>query len=177
MSADVVIAIPTLATDAAAGIGGAVLSMGIGGTPAGQYGSGENSVDCKRAKIDQSNPEVVGEFISDYYGLRPADFAVMDGLDGLQHGRLPVWDDSGTYDYASSIMNMRLVLAGRNAFAVDAIAARVMHCAPEKVPFLSRLEAAGLGTTDPARLSVVGDPLSEVVKPFAGKQIEICPGY
>jgi uncharacterized protein (DUF362 family) len=175
MAADVLISIPTLATDAAAGIGGAIQSMGIGATPAGQYGSGDNSVDCTRTKIDQSTPAVAGEFIQDYYSLHPADFVVMDGLQGLQHGALPVWDDSGTYDYASSIMNMRLILAGRNAVAVDTIAALVMKCVPSKVPFLTGLQAAGLGTTEPSKITLLGKQVSDVAKPFAGKQADICP--
>ena len=176
VEADVLISIPTMATDAAAGIGGAVLNLGIGATPAGQYSSGTNSVDCTRTQIGQSSPEVVGEFIRDYYSLRPADFVVMDGLQGLAHGPLPVWDDSGTYDYESSIMNMRLILAGRNAVAVDTIEALVMKCASDKVPYLTGLQAAGLGTTDAADMTVVGQQVSEVAQPFAGKQTDICPG-
>jgi uncharacterized protein (DUF362 family) len=176
VAADVLIDIPTLATDAAAGIGGAVESLAIGATPAGQYGSGTNSIDCTRTKIDQSSPDVLGAFIADYYRLRPADFVVVDGLQGLQHGPLPVWDDSGTYDYASSIMNMRLILAGKDAIAVDAISALVMKCVPDKVPFLSSLQAAGLGTADQNKITVVGKLVSEVAKPFAGKQLSICPG-
>lgn len=175
MAADVVIAIPTLATDAAAGIGGAVESIGIGATPAGQYGSGMNSIDCTRTKIDQSSPVAVGEFIRDYYSLRPVDFVVMDGLQGLQHGALPVWDDSGTYTYSSSIMNMRLVLAGKNAVAVDTIAASVMKCRPDQVPFLTGLQAVGLGTTNVGKISVLGKQVSEVARPFAGKVTSICP--
>jgi uncharacterized protein (DUF362 family) len=177
VTADVLIAIPTLATDAAAGVGGAAVSLGIGATPAGQYGSGTNSVDCTRTKIDQSSPDIVGDFIRDYYGFRPADFVVMDGLQGLQHGPLPVWDDSGTYDYSSSIMNMRLVLAGKNAVAVDSVAASVMKCDPRKVPFLSKLEAAGLGTTQMARITLLGKQVKEVAKPFASKQTASCPGF
>jgi len=176
MAADVLIAIPTLATDAAAGVGGAVESMGLGGTPAGQYSSGTNSVDCTRTKIDQSTPEVLGEFISDYYSLRPADFVVVDGLQGLQHGPLPAWDDSGTYDYASSIMNMRVILAGKNAVAVDTIASQVMKCDGTKVPFLTKLQGAGLGTTDPSKITLLGKMVSEVARPFAAKQKDICPG-
>ena len=176
LAADVVIAIPTLATDAWAGIGGAVESLGIGATPAGQYGSGDNRTDCIRAQIDRSSPQTMGEFIRDYYGIRPADFVVMDGLQGLQHGPIPAWDDSGTYDYQSSIMNMRLILAGRNAVAVDTIAALVMKCDPKKVPYLTMLEADGLGTTDESNVTLVGSQVSEVAQPFASKQTDVCPG-
>ena len=175
-SADVIIAIPTMATDAWAGTAGAVESVGIGATPAGQYSSGTNSIDCTRTKIDRSTPEVAGAFIRDYYGIRPADFVVMDGLQGLEHGPLPAWDDSGTYDYTSSIKNMRLILAGRNAVAVDTVEALVMKCDPAKVPYLSELESDGLGPTDSSKITVTGKQVAEVAKPFAGKQTSICPG-
>ena len=176
LSADVVISIPTMATDAWAGIGGAVESVGIGATPAGQYGSGTNPNDCTRAKIDRSTPAAAGEFIRDYYGIRPADFVVMDALQGLEHGPLPVWDDSGTYDYAASTKNMRLILAGRNAVAVDTIEALVMKCDPKKVSFLTTLDSDGLGTTDTAKITVIGKQVADVATAFAGKQTDICPG-
>ena len=175
-SADVVISIPTLSTDAWAGVGGAVESLGIGATPAGQYGSAENQDVCARTQIDRTTPQAAGDFIRDYYGVRPADFVVMDGLQGLEHGPLPVWDDSGTYTYGSSVKNMRLVLAGRNAVAVDTVATSIMKCLPAKVPYLTALQADGLGTTDLSQISIVGKALSEVAQPFLGKHPEICPG-
>ena len=75
----------------------------------------------------------------------------MDGLQGLEHGPVPAWDDSGTYDYASSLENMRLILAGKNAVAVDMIEALVMKCDPSKVPHLSKLQSDGLGPRDRRR--------------------------
>jgi uncharacterized protein (DUF362 family) len=176
LSADVIISVPTMATDTWAGIGGAVASLGIGATPAAQYASGDNSIDCTRTKIDRSSPETTGEFIRDYYGIRPADFVVMDGLQGLEHGPVPVWDDSGTFDYASSTKNMRMILAGKNAVAVDTIEALVMKCDPRKVPYLTKLESDGLGTTDVAKIDVIGTQVADVAVAFAGKQTEICPG-
>jgi len=175
MAADVVISLPTLATDAWSGIGGAVASLGIGSTPAGQYSSGENSNDCTRSKIDRSSPATTGAFIRDYYAIKPAQLVVVDGLQGLEHGPLPVLDQSSA-DYVSSVKNMRLILAGRNALAVDATLARVMKCDPEKVPHLTMLEADGFGSTDAARIAVMGTPVSEVARPFASRQTEICPG-
>jgi uncharacterized protein (DUF362 family) len=176
LAADVVISIPTMATDAWAGIGGAVESLGIGATPAGQYDSGTNPDDCTRDKIDRSTPEAAGDFIRDYYGIRSVDFVVMDGLQGLAHGPLPVWDSTGTYDYDAAIKNMRLLLAGKNAVAVDTIAALVMMCDPKKVPFLTKVESDGLGTTDTASITVLGKQVADVATAFAGKQTDICPG-
>jgi hypothetical protein len=51
-----------------------------------------------------------------------------------------------------------------------------MKCAPKKVPFLTMLESDGLGTTDTTKIAVVGKQVSDVAKPFAGKQTDICPG-
>jgi uncharacterized protein (DUF362 family) len=87
-----------------------------------------------------------------------------------------VWDDSGAYDYASSMKNMRVILAGKDAVAVDTIEALVMKCDPKKVPYLAKLESDGLGTTDAGRINVVGKQVADVATPFAGKQADICPG-
>jgi hypothetical protein len=51
-----------------------------------------------------------------------------------------------------------------------------MKCDPKKVPFLSKLEADGLGTTDTAKIRVLDKQPSEVAQAFAGKQTAICPG-
>jgi uncharacterized protein (DUF362 family) len=100
---------------------------------------------------------------------------IVDGLQGLEHGPLPVLDESN-YAYASSTKNMRLILAGRNAVAVDTTLALIMKCDPKKVPHLIKLESDGRGTTDARRINVLGAKLSDVAKPFASRQTEICPG-
>jgi uncharacterized protein (DUF362 family) len=186
VKADVVISLPAMKTHLVAGVTGGVKNLGIGTTPVGQFSAGNMQSDCTRgmtaAYIDHSGPEPLGAFIRDYYGIRPADFVVMDALQGLEHGPLPYWETPpdggayGFYDYASSKKNMRLILAGKNPVAVDTVAALVMKCDPKKVPYLTKLEADGLGTTDTARITVVGKQVSEVAKPFASKQTDICPG-
>ena len=168
-------------THLVAGITGGVKNLGIGTTPVGQFPSGTNTPsDCTRGQtstaIDHSSPETLGQFIRDYYSIRPADFVVMDALQGLEHGPAPAWDSSGSYDYESSKKNMRLILAGRNAVAVDTIEALVMKCDPKKVPHLTKLEADGLGTTDTSKITVVGKQVSDVATPFACAQTTICPG-
>jgi uncharacterized protein (DUF362 family) len=181
-NADVVISLPTMKTHLNAGITGAVKNLGIGTTPAGQYAQvvdGGAGIDCTRGQtsdfIDHSTPETLGQFIHDYYSLRPADFVVMDALQGLSHGPASMWSAGG--NYATDQMNMRLILAGRNAVAVDTIEALVMKCDPKLVPHLTKLEADGLGTTDTAKISVVGKQVSDVAKAFTvTNQTTICPG-
>ena len=181
-SADVVISLPTMKTHLNAGITGAVKNLGIGTTPAGQYApvvDGGTGLDCTRGQtsdyIDHSTPEALGQFIHDNYSVRPADFVVMDALQGLSHGPASMWSMGGNYE--TDKMNMRLILAGRNAVAVDTIEALVMKCDPKLVPHLTKLEADGLGTTDTAKITVVGKQVSDVAKAFTvTNQIAICPG-
>ena len=193
VEADIVISIPTLKTHQGAGITGAVKNLGIGMTPMGQFsgladgGAGSSAQDCTRGQgtganaIDHSSPEALGAFIRDYYSIRPADFVVMDGLQGIEHGPAPAFeskpgDAGGYWDYASSRKNMRLILAGRNAVAVDTVEALVMKCDPRKVPHLTLLEADGLGTADISQIDVVGTQIADVATPFACKLTDICPG-
>jgi hypothetical protein len=51
-----------------------------------------------------------------------------------------------------------------------------MRCDPKKVPYLTKLEADGIGTTDTAKITVIGKQVAEVATAFAGKQTGICPG-
>src|SRR5664279_3555800 len=134
-----------------AGITGAVKNLGIGSTPAGQYSAvvdGGTGLDCTRGQtaafIDHSTPELLGQFIHDYYSLRPADFVVMDALQGLSHGPASMWTGG---NYATDKMNMRLILPGRSATAGDTIAAMVMTAQPNLVTQPTKREASAPGTT------------------------------
>jgi uncharacterized protein (DUF362 family) len=189
VEADVVISVPTMKTHLMAGITGGVKNLGIGITPMGQFSvltDASATYDCTRGQtagansIDHSSPEALGAFIRDYYGIRPADFVVMDGLQGIEHGPAPAFEpkpgDAGYWDYDPAKKNMRLILAGRNAVAVDTVEALVMKCDPKKVPHLTKLEADGLGTTDISQINVVGAKIADVAKPFACMLTDICPG-
>lgn len=59
---------------------------------------------------------------------------------------------------------------------VDTTLALVVNCDSKRASHLTKLEADGRGTTDGARIGVVGTKPSEVAKPFASRQTEICPG-
>jgi uncharacterized protein (DUF362 family) len=181
-SADVVISIPVMKTHSTAGITGGVKNLGIGTTPVGQYAAqvdGGTGKDCTRGQtpgfIDHTSAETLGQFIHDNYSVRPADFVVMDALQGIQHGPAPFWTGG---NYATDKMNMRLVLAGRNAVAVDTVEALVMKCDPTQVPHLTKLQSSGLGTTDISKIAVVGAQISTVAKAFASSAATaaICPG-
>lgn len=171
VEADVVISLPVMKTHIQAGITGACKNLGIGSTPASQYAKNGCGRD-QRTLIPHSPVEPLSQFIADYYSLRPADFVLMDALQGVQHGPLPAW---GGGTYAKDTMNMRLILASRNAVALDTVESAVMDCNAKNVPHLTKLEALGLGTTDLSKISVVGKPISDVKKTFAGPSFA-CPG-
>jgi uncharacterized protein (DUF362 family) len=159
------ITIPALKTHAQAGITGGVKNIGIGATPASQYSASGCSRTQSALYIDHSHGWL-DQFISDYFSIRPADFVVMDGLQGLQHGPDPGYVEGG--NYTTDRMNMRLILAAKNAVALDTIEALVMGCNPKRIEYLTRLEEDGFGTTDTAAIRVVGKQVSEVQKQFAG---------
>jgi uncharacterized protein (DUF362 family) len=171
LEADVVISLPVMKTHFQAGITGGCKNLGIGSTPASQYAKNGCGRD-QRTLVPHSPVEPLSQFIADYFSLRPADFVVMDALQGVQHGPLPAW---GGGSYAKDTMNMRLILASRNAVALDTVETSIMDCNPKKVPHLTNLEALGLGTTDLAKISVVGKQIGDVKKTFAGPSFA-CPG-
>jgi len=181
--ADVLISIGALKTHGSAGTTGCVKNVGIGSTPNSQYSVSTSDGDCTRNMSQSSASSYIdhslaglGKFISDFYSVRPADFAIMDGLQGLQHG--PCTANAP----ASDRMNMRLILAARNAVALDTVQALVMNCSPPKIPYLTALESWGMGTTDSTKIALkglvqgTGTPLSinDVKKSFAGGASGTC---
>jgi uncharacterized protein (DUF362 family) len=70
---------------------------------------------------------------------------------------------------------MRLILAARNAVALDTIEAEVMQCYSSEIGYLRALEASGFGPSDPADIQVVGRQVSEVSQPLIGPSWA-CPG-
>ena len=87
--ADVFISLPVLKNHESAGVTGAIKNMGIGGTPTNIYGNGED-VNGRWEVINHSASEL-HKFIHDFYYGRPADFAVMDGIQGYSNG--PNWNN------------------------------------------------------------------------------------
>jgi uncharacterized protein (DUF362 family) len=172
--ADVIISLGALKSHGSAGITGCVKNVGIGATPNAMYSVSTNSADCSR-NMNQSGASSyinhsfagLGDFISDYYSIKPVDFAIMDGLQGLQNGPCS--------SNASDRKNMRVILASKNAVALDTVQAAVMNCTGSKVPYLTKLESWGMGTTDMSKIAVVGNKtVAEVRQSFSGAAGGVC---
>ncbi len=172
--ADVIISLGALKSHGSAGITGCVKNIGIGATPNAMYSVSTSAADCSRNMNQSSSASYInhsfaglGDFISDYYSIKPVDFAIMDGLQGLQNG--PCSTNS------ADRKNMRVILASRNAVALDTVQAAVMNCTGSKVPYLTKLESWGMGTTDLSKISVVGNKtIAEVRQSFTGAAGGVC---
>lgn len=89
----------------------------------------------------------VDEAIIDLNLVRPIDFAVIDGIWGMQ-GNGPL---SGTP------VQMNIVVAGRNPVAVDRVGLQVMGLPQTTAPHLTYAALKGLGPADLTTIAVLGD--------------------
>jgi len=93
------------------------------------------------------------EVMVDLFSFHPADYAVVGGCFGVEG------DDQ---------VNVRhnVIVAGRNAVAVDAVAAAVMGFDPTEMLFLQNASKKGFGTCDLARIEMRGSSLEEARRRF-----------
>lgn len=165
--ADVLISVPVLKNHSMTSVTGSVKNVGIGATPQNIYGGakGDNHRYINN-RIDHNNYTNLHKFIHDYYLCRPVDYAIMEGLQGNENG--PVAEQAK--DLASIQKNMRLIIAGKDPLAVDAIASLLMCYNPAKVNHLAYLHNDTVGCIDPKYIRVLGpdiNTMSESFKHFA----------
>jgi hypothetical protein len=98
-------------------------------------------------------------WIADYYTVLPADFAIMDGLQGLEYGPTPCYDKNQISDIANAQKNMRLILASRDGLALDTVETNVMNWDYAEVKYLTYLTTRGQVGVAPKEIKTVrGDP-------------------
>lgn len=173
--ADVLITLPCLKTHWHAIITGAIKNLSIGASPGNIYGNSQYSP----GRNGMVNHESISlhYWLHDYYMARPADFVVMDGLQGIQNGPTPSLAISGTDDIKKDQMNMCLIIAGRDGVAVDTIESLLMGWDPRSVPYLTFLNKDGVGNLDTAYIDVVGKSVDSVRKEFNSNVVnKICKG-
>ncbi|MBN2443463.1 MAG: DUF362 domain-containing protein [Spirochaetales bacterium] len=164
--ADVLISLPCLKNHWSAIVTGSIKNLGIGATPGNVYGNTARSPG--RNSMVNHDTMALHYWLHDYFMARPADFVIMDGLQGIQNGPTPCFTMSGTTSLAEGQMNMRLILAGRDSVAVDTIESLLMGWDPFSVPYLRLLNADGVGNIDTSAINVVGAPVDGVRKVFKG---------
>jgi uncharacterized protein (DUF362 family) len=166
--ANVIISLPTLKNHGSAAITGANKNIGIGATPGNIYGQSSTNTNRLNMVTHDNTAGDIHKWIHDYVKGRPINFVIMDGLQGIQNGPTPGLY-GGTTDIAQDQMNMRLILASKDAVAIDTIESLVMGWDPQSVNHLVYLNNDSLGNLDTSCITVVGKKVDEVRKDFAGK--------
>lgn len=160
---DVLISVPVLKNHSMTSVTGAVKNVGIGATPQNIYGGAKgNNHRYVNNRIDHSNYTNLHKFIHDFYLCRPVDYAIMEGLQGNENG--PVAEKAA--NLSSIQKNMRLILAGSDPLAVDAIASLIMRYDPSKVNHLAYLHNDTIGCIDPKYIRVLGPNVNSIAKSF-----------
>ncbi len=162
-NADVLISIPVLKNHDAASFTGSIKNVGIGATPASIYGNSNSEIG--RWNIISHKPAELHQWIHDYYFCRPVQFVVIDGLQGMENG--PTEREYQTGIKLKEVQkNMRVIMAGSNAVATDAVAALIIAQDPTLVNHLVHLNNSGMGTINPARIRVTGTMVQNIREPF-----------
>ncbi len=101
--------------------------------------------------------------LTDILRIRRIDLNVMDALLGQEA------------DHAADgrPVEMGLILASRDAVALDAVAGLVMGIDPAEVDTTRLAAESGLGEADPGRIEVLGESLDSVKRPFERPDIEL----
>lgn len=151
--ADVIISIPALKTSSGVVVTGGIKNVSIGTPPGNLYGMGPNTPSKQNMVSHKIVDGELDQWIYDYYKAKPVDYVVVDGLQGFQSGPVPMSSERKESDKR----NMRLVLAGKDAVAVDTACCLVMGWDPESVGYLNLFrERDGLGDTASIRIRGVG---------------------
>lgn len=165
--ADVIISVPVLKTHWTEVTSGSIKNVGIGGTPATIYG-GRNYMDTNRGTGLDHDKVKLDQWIHDWFMARPIEFAIVDGLQGIQNGPTPCFEYTGSSDIKMDQMNTRLILASRDCVAADTIESLIMEWDPAAVGYLGYLEKSGLGNCNVSNIRVVGKQVDEVRMDFKG---------
>jgi uncharacterized protein (DUF362 family) len=165
--ADVLISIPTLKNHWHAVTTGGIKNLSIGNAPANIYGDSQNST-LRYRMVNHYNADL-HRWIADYYTLRPADFVVMDALQGLDHGPTPSFDVSGIRNITDAQKNMRAVLASADGLAIDVVQTNIMNWDIDSVLYLQYLiEANRVGNGNSQNIVVRGVPVDNLRTRFEG---------
>jgi len=137
LEADVIISLPKFKTHGLTVITGAIKNS-YGLLPGAQ-----------KAQLHQAagSPERFQEVVAEVFRLRVPDLFIMDAVVGME-GNGPASPD---------LRDIGVILAADNAVAMDAVVAHMMGCPAERLPFLQKAKALGLGDYDMAAIELDGE--------------------
>lgn len=102
---------------------------------------------------DYPSPKKMGEFIARIYGIRKPDFVVMDAVLSME----------GDGPSSGEPVNTGLLLAARDAAALDSCACAAYGYEPSDIPVLVTVAKQGNGVIDMNRIEMVGDGVSKLI--------------
>lgn len=170
--ADVFISVPKIKCHASTGITLAIKNV-FGCTPLPRYR--ERSRDSARTTMHKGNwGQRLPRILVDILRARPVDFCLVDGVSTIDQGEGP-WNDN-TEGIDIRTVHPHLLMAGRNAVAVDAVGTAVMGfdptAGPHTAPFSSGLNhialaaELGLGPNRLEEIEVRGLSIEQARFPF-----------
>jgi uncharacterized protein (DUF362 family)/NAD-dependent dihydropyrimidine dehydrogenase PreA subunit len=150
LEADIVISLPKFKTH-----GLTVLTGGIKNS----YGILPGAQKAMLHRMAGS-PARFHELVVEVFKLRVPDLFIMDAVVGME----------GNGPASTELRDIGLLLAADNAVALDAVVAVMMGLAPERLGFLRKAQAEGLGDYDPAAIDIIGElkPLPDFKLPPLG---------
>ncbi|MDR0456955.1 MAG: DUF362 domain-containing protein, partial [Treponema sp.] len=151
--ADALICLPALKNHWDAVVTGSIKNIAIGASPPSVYGI-NNSTIGRNNMVNHSSINF-HDWIADYFSCMPADFVIMDGLQGLENGPLP-----GGANLAPSQKNMRCILASKDALALDTVETNIINWDYTTVRYLTYLTERGQVGTNPKKpkITIRGNP-------------------
>jgi len=150
--ADALICIPVLKLHTTAGTTGAIKNISIGATPPRVYGNSAGDIG-RNFRIPHTESNGIHKWIADYYTAMPADFVVMEALQGVDQGPLPPAGD------ANALKRMNSMLASRDGLAIDVVLSNIIKVDYTKVGHLQYLTNRGeVGSKPGKSLTVRGNP-------------------
>jgi len=111
------------------------------------------------------SPDRFHELVVDVFKLRVPDLFILDAVVGME----------GNGPASPELRDIGLILAADNAVALDAVMAMMMGLDPERLPFLRKAQADGLGDYAMETIDVIGQlkPLSAFkLPPLGGAAIQ-----
>ena len=101
------------------------------------------------------NEKVPNGFV-DLFSYRPTDYAVVEGIWGVEGNGPQTGDD----------VKLNVIVAGGDPVATEAVTAQIMGFNPYDIYHLHLAAAKGFGTWDINQIEVVGRSIEEVRRPF-----------
>jgi uncharacterized protein (DUF362 family) len=159
LEADVLISIPVLKNHYDAVVSGSIKNISIGAAPPKIYGGSASNMG--RNGMVNHNSDNLHKWIADYFACLPADFVVMDGLQGLQDGP----GAGNLTQLAAAQKNLRCILASKDPLAIDVVEANLVNWDYSIMNYFKYLAARGTvgGKPNGRTITLRGDPKDIVV--------------